>query len=428
MKPMSEIASQTSAPSSAARGPQAREAALRAAPIRDWLIDEERLRRFRTPLLLDRYARRLVEAGLPLHRVSLHIPQLHPQLAARSLVWDADSGGAVEAAHEHSARHLPTYVASPVKPIFEGGPPIRRHLESADCAKDFPIVQELAAQGFTDYTIRPLLFSDRRPNAISLATRRPGGFAEIDLAVLDQTLPAFASVLELRQLQRTAQEVLSTYVGPNTGERILSGAIRRGDGEMIHAVLWYCDLRGFTALADTQPLDDVIALLNAYFDCVATPVVERGGEILKFIGDAMLAIFPCEDREAATCDAADRALQAALAAAEAVAKLRLSCAEEGKTGLTCGVALHIGDVMYGNVGADARLDFTVIGPAVNLVSRIEPLCGSLNVPLVISAQLAGALPGPLRSLGRHALKGIAEPQEIFTPASAPGAASKPVAL
>jgi len=204
-------------------------------------------------------------------------------------------------------------------------------------------------------------------------------------------------------------------VGPNTGERILSGAIRRGDGEVIHAVLWYCDLRGFTQLAETQPLGDVIALLNAYFDCVAAPVVERGGEILKFIGDAMLAIFPCEDREAALCDAAERATEAALAATAAVVGLHRSCAAEGKSGLSCGVALHVGDVMYGNIGADARLDFTVIGPAVNLVSRIEPLCGSLNVPLVVSAQLAKALARPLRSLGRHALKGIAEPQEIFTP-------------
>jgi len=392
------------------------EAHRRAAPIRDWLIDEERLRRFRTPLLLDRFARQLVEAGIPLHRASLHIPQLHPLLSARSLVWDAEAGGAVELGHEHSARHLPTYVASPVKPIFEGGPPIRRHLESDGCPQDFPIVADLAARGFTDYTIRPLLFSDRRPNAISLATRRAGGFTDLDIAVLDQALPALATVLELRQLRRTAQDLLSTYVGPNTGDRILSGAIRRGDGEMIHAVLWYCDLRGFTRLAETQPLDTVISLLNAYFDCVAGPVTDRGGEILKFIGDAMLAIFPCENREAALCDAAARALDAALAATAAVVELHHSCAAEGKRGLSCGVALHVGDVMYGNIGAGARLDFTVIGPAVNLVSRIEPLCGSLDVPLVVSAQLAGALPGPLRSLGRHALKGIVEPQEIFTPA------------
>jgi len=413
---MSEVPSQVATePSPPKRAGLDYEARLRAAPIRDWLIDEERQRRFRTPLLLDRFARRLVEAGLPLHRVSLHIPQLHPQVSARSLIWDAEAGGAVEAAHEHSTRHLPTYVASPVKPIFEGGPPIRRRLEAADCRQDFPVVQELAARGFTDYTIRPLLFSNRRPNAISIATRRRGGFDDLDLAVLDHTLPAFGAVLELRQLQRTAQEVLSTYVGPNTGERILSGAIRRGDGEVIHAVLWYCDLRGFTQLAETQPLRDVIALLNAYFDCVAAPVVERGGEILKFIGDAMLAIFPCEDREAALCDAAERATEAALAATAAVVGLHRSCAAEGKSGLSCGVALHVGDVMYGNIGADARLDFTVIGPAVNLVSRIEPLCGSLNVPLVVSAQLAKALARPLRSLGRHALKGIAEPQEIFTP-------------
>lgn len=415
--PMAQGQGQASAPTPsrqpAGLGYEARQ---RALPIRDWLIDEERQRRFRTPLLLDRFARRLVEAGLPLDRVSLHIPQLHPQLSARSLIWDAEAGGAVEADHQHSARHLPTYVASPVKPIFEGGPPIRRRLEVADCQKDFPVVQDLAARGFTDYTIRPLVFSDRRPNAISIATRRPGGFKDLDLAILDQVLPAFSTVLELRQLRRTAQEVLSTYVGWNTGERILSGAIRRGDGEMIHAILWYCDLRGFTTMAETCPLDDVIATLNAYFDCVAEPVIERGGEVLKFIGDAMLAIFPCDDREAAICDAAERATQAALAAAQAVVSLNQDCAAKGKGELSCGIALHIGDVMYGNIGANARLDFTVIGPAVNLVSRIEPLCASLNVPLVVSAQIAKVMQRPLRSLGRYPLKGIAEPQEIFTTA------------
>ncbi len=390
------------------------EAERRARPIVAWLMDEERLSAARMTFLFDRFARRLRDTGLPVTRASLHIQQLHPQLAARSLVWDWDSGGAVELGHEHSIQSRDMYLASPVRTIREDGGPIRCRLEQPDCPLDYPILQDLKARGLTDYTMRPLTFSGGIRNAVSIATDRPGGFTDLDLAVLNAALPAFAAVVELQQLRRTARDLLGTYVGPNAGERIFNGAIKRGDGEVIHSVVWYCDLRGFTALSETRPLPEVIALLNDYFDRMAEPVVSHGGEILKFIGDAMLAIFPCPEASAAVCDACDAAITAAEAALAGVAALNERRQAAGESPLQCGVAIHVGKVMYGNIGAADRLDFTVIGPAVNLVTRLEHLCADLEQPIVVSASVTRASRRQFRSLGRHKLKGIAEPQEAFT--------------
>jgi adenylate cyclase len=364
--------------------------------------------------LLERYAKRLVEAEVPLDRVSLHIRQLHPQLLARSLIWDGDSGRADEMKHEHSARYEPGYLASPVKPLFEGGSGIRRRLAAADCPLDFPILRDLKEAGFADYAILPITVSGGGNNAISIATRASGGFKDGEIATLKATLPAFAAILELQQLRRTARDLLSTYVGPNTGELIFSGAIRPGDGEIIHAVVWYCDLRGFTALSECLPLPDVITLLNKCFDRMAQPVVAHGGEILKFIGDSILAIFPCPTGADAVCTAADSAIAAAEAAVAAVAALNAEPGAADGPLVHCGVAVHVGEVMYGNIGAADRLDFTVIGPAVNLVTRMEPLCAQLEQSIVVSGPLARASRRRFRSLGQHTFKGIAKPQEVFT--------------
>jgi adenylate cyclase len=396
------------------RASMADEAAERATPIIDWLINRERIKPGRMVPLLERFAKKLVEAGVPLARISLHIKQLHPQIAARSLVWDARNGEALELGHEHSTRNTQSYLASPVRLIFEGGPTIRRRISDPNSPLDFPILYDFKEAGLTDYAILPVVVSGGETHAISIATREPKGFSEQDFSVLYATLPAFAAILELQQLRRTARDLLSTYVGPNTGELIFSGAIRRGDGEVIHAVVWYGDLRGFTALSETLPLPQVITLINKCFDEMAKPVAANGGEILKFIGDAMLAIFPCEAGADAVCAAADSAIAAAEAAAAGVAALNKDRVFPGGPEVQCGVAIHVGEVMYGNVGAADRLDFTVIGPAVNLVTRMEPLCAQLDQSVIVSANLARASRRDFRSLGKFTFKGIAKRQEVFT--------------
>lgn len=395
------------------RARAAEEVRARAEPIVRWLLEDERRLGARTTMLIDRFARRLVEAGLPLERVSVHIQQLHPQLAARGFLWEAEAGGAVEMGFEHSARNRTGYLASPVRLIFEGGGPTRRRLADPACPRDFPILRDLEERGVTDYAIHPMPFSGGASNAISIATRHRAGFDDLHIGVLDEVLPAFSAVLELQQQRRTARELLSTYVGPHTGERILNGSVRPGDGEIIHAVIWICDLRGFTALSESRPLADVIALLNEYFDRIAKAVGAQGGEILKFVGDSILAIFPCDPNYSTGCPAAGAAIDAAEAALAGVAALAAERNSRGQVPLHCGVAIHIGEVMYGNVGAADRLDFTVVGPAVNLASRMEQLCAQLERPIVVSAEVARVSNRRFESTGYHVLKGIAESKEVF---------------
>ncbi|MCG8356170.1 MAG: adenylate/guanylate cyclase domain-containing protein [Kiloniellales bacterium] len=383
------------------------------APLLGWLL-RERLHVTRTTFLFDQFVRRLVDVGLPIERATLHMPQLHPQLVARGLYWDRESGGAMAIGREHGIEQTDFYRNSPVRHVREGGGPVRCYLKSPECPDRFPIMDDLRAQGYSDYTARPIPFSSGQINTVTFAAKRPEGFSELDLAVMDAALPLFGAVLEIRHVHKTARVLLETYLGPHTGDRVLRGVIKRGDTEPIHAVLWYCDLRGFTALSEALPQPAVIALLNDYFDCMAKPVEARGGEILKFIGDAMLAIFPCDPTPDERKRAADNALAAAQEAVATLAALNRERRQNGAGKLTCGIALHIGEAMYGNIGGGGRMDFTVIGPAVNLVSRLEPLCARLNGPVVASAAFAAAASRRLRSLGYYSLKGIAEEQEAFT--------------
>ncbi len=389
------------------------EARMRVQPVVAWLL-ENRLRIGRTPFLFSRFCERLRELGLPLDRATIHMPQLHPQLSARSLLWLREAGGAVETGHRHGNRNDTFYIKSPVRHIFEGGDVLHCPIAESG-AQPFPVLDDLQATGFRDYVMLPMPFSTGRTNAVSFATKEAAGLGELDLAVLEASLPAFAAVLELNHVQRTARTLLDTYLGHDSGSRILNGAIRRGEGEEIHAVVWYCDLRGFTRLSQCQELEPVIGLLNDYFDCMARPVQARGGEVLKFIGDGMLAIFRCESTKEAKCQGADRAIAAAEDALAGIEALNREREAEGAAPLKVGIAIAVGKVMYGNVGAADRLDFTVIGPVVNLVARLEPLSVTLDPPIVVSEALASVSSRRFRSLGQFALKGIEGEQTALTP-------------
>jgi adenylate cyclase len=250
---------------------------------------------------------------------------------------------------------------------------------------------------------------------ISAATRQPGGFTTNELALIDALTPYMARLTDIQALHYLSTTLLETYVGTDAGRRIMIGNIRRGSVETIRAVIWLCDLRDFTRLSDTLPSGDLVALLNDYFDCVGPPVRERGGEILKFIGDAMLAIFRFDD-EGSRSAACRNALDAANEALGLVDDLNARRAETGADPIGVGIALHLGDVLYGNIGAADRLDFTVIGPAVNLAARIEGLCRPLGERVLMSDAFAKASGGAHRSLGSHELKGVETAQTVFAPA------------
>jgi len=359
---------------------------------------------------MDGFCRKLRDIGVDIDRATLHIGELHPQLRARSFHWDTVAGGAIEVGREHGVQFRQDYLDSPIRAIHDGGDPIFRNLEAELEERDYPVIFELKSQGYTGYRALPLFFSNNQVNVFTVATRKPGGFSDEDLALVDAAMPIFGTNLELRHLNRTAQQLLDTYLGHRTGERVLAGTTGRGDAEKIKAVIWSCDLRNFTPLAEGSEMATLIQLLNLYFGAMGRTLDKHGGEILKFIGDGLLAIFEIEGDMKGACARALTAAEDALTEFDAT---RTDFAKLGISDLRCGIALHIGEVMYGNIGTENRLDFTVIGPAVNLVSRMEPLTKDLDPPIIFSRAFAEYCGRATRSLGLKAFKGIEDPQEVF---------------
>jgi len=253
--------------------------------------------------------------------------------------------------------------------------------------------------------------------AFGMTTRSVDGFSDRHIAIVDGVMPALSTVVEVMINRIRSERLLDIYVGHEAGRRILSGQITIGTGRSIHAVILFCDLRGFTGLSETLPKDELLDLLKDYFACMVEPVVKAGGEVLKFLGDGMLAIFRLEESEDADAAAA-RGLIAALEADAAVRLTNERRIAAGKCEIHAGIALHVGTVIFGNIGAGERLDFTVIGPAVNLASRIEMLCRDIGSTILTSGAFADLCPVRLQSKGVHVLKGIAEAQEVFVPVHA----------
>jgi adenylate cyclase len=304
------------------------------------------------------------------------------------------------------------YRNSPVAKVTDTRQVLRVRLEDPASPPPFPMLADLARQGATDYVIAPLVLSGGQVSAFSFASDRPGGFRDEEVETILAFVPILALRHELRIANHALESLLGVYLGKNAGRRVLAGAFRRGTGELIRAAIWYSDMRGFTTLGDRLPPRELVALLDRYFTAIGTPIEEHGGEILKFIGDAVLAIFPIVgDDASAPCR---EALRAAEEAFRALRSLNEERACVGEAPLETGVALHLGEVMYGNIGGRERLDFTVIGRSVNEVARVEALCKELGRPLLVTAAFAEAVGDPgIVSVGKHALRGVAAPHEIF---------------
>jgi adenylate cyclase len=285
---------------------------------------------------------------------------------------------------------------------------------------DYPILDELRQEGVTDYVITPLHFTNDDVHFASWSTQQEGGFTDDEIAVIASLAAPLARVAEIRAYYRVATTLLSTYVGQNAGARILAGQIRRGFTEEIHAAIWLSDMRGFTKLADRLPPQALVDLLNRYFDCQVPPILEHGGEVLKFMGDGLLAIFPIGNS-----DDAEKVCAAALAAAQQARAnvAALQATSDSDTGVRFGLALHVGDVLYGNIGSGNRLDFTCIGPAVNLAARLENLAGRLGRTVLASQLFARYCGSEFHPIGKFAVAGFAEQQTAFGLADEANAAS-----
>jgi adenylate cyclase len=383
-------------------------------PLARWLV----LDAFRitdTAQLVASMGEQLVSAGIPLYRLAYFLFTLHPEFVGKAYAWRRGRGVDVAQA-AHGLQRQRQYLDNPLPLVFEQKKTIRIRLEQIE--PHAPILRELKAEGATDYVALPLIFSTGHVDALSVVSDRPGGFSRHDLDRMYQLQFAFSRIVEIHRLRDIAVYLLDAYVGRAAGERILAGEVKRGEGQTIEAVIWYCDLRGFTRASDRLPRDAIIGLLNDYFGVMAEAVTAAKGEILKFMGDAMLAMLPVA-ATAARAAVAQTAIGAAAAAVAGIAALNRRRAESGEMAVRFGLALHIGEVMFGNIGASARLDFTVIGPAVNYAARLEKLCGALDRPVLVSAALAALLPpAALLPLGKHALKDIDAPQAVYALAAA----------
>ncbi len=395
--------------------------ALDPAPIIAWLLTEGRA----LPdagAVLEGLARRLVAAGVPVWRMTLHLPQLHPVLTGASYEWRSDIGHATE---RQLARHMLSsifYYNSPVALMHRTGLPVRRCLAGPGAEIDFPLLEELSGLGGTEYLLFPLPLSKIRLPGFSLTTRDPAGFAPAHVALAERLVPALAALVEIRVVRLTTMGLLDVYVGPEARRRILEGQVTLGASRTIDAAIMFSDLRGFTALSEALPRAELLSLLNDYFGAMVRAAHKAGGEILKFMGDGLLAIFRLDDGEARD-EACARGLIAAMEATAELDRINPVRRAAGQPEVHTGVALHVGSVLFGNIGGEDRLDFTVIGAAVNRAARIQELCRELGEPILTSRAFAEASPVPLRPVGRYALRGVEKLQRIFAPIQPDGLTS-----
>lgn len=385
--------------------------------IESWLIDRS-LGDPDIETLFETLCARLVGVGVPLHRAVLTWPTLHPLFKAEQIFWNADKGARL-LQYSHANQATEGWLRSPFHfAISNRLDRVRRRLTGADALIDFDVLEELRGQGFTDYLLTASEFRiaevvdfARRGTGIiaSWATKRESGFSRGDIEGLNRIQRSFAVACRLAIQRRVTENLVNTYLGPTAGAKALAGEIRRGDGEKIRAVVYYADLRDSTHLSESMDPDDYLSLLRRYFDCAAQPVIDAGGEILDYVGDAVLAIFPIQGDAGGLA-----AARAAVCAMEQALALREEAvAGDPALSIRFSVSIAAGDVMFGNIGVPARLSFSVIGPVVNEVARMDDASKALGRSVLVTDDIAKAAPERWVSLGLQKLAGVPKPVELF---------------
>ncbi len=377
--------------------------------VTDWLIDGARSATAPTRLMAET-CERLVAAGLPLWRVAVFVRTLHPDIYGRAFFWRPGAEVVVNPAGFEVA-DSPEYRRSPLAIMYDSGREVRYRLDDPE-SKRFPLFDDMRGEGVTDYIALPLLFIDGSTHGSSWTTNQPGGFSDDELAALRAIVKPLTRIIEIVNLRRTSLSLLDNYVGNSAGERIMGGQIRRGHTDTLHAAIWLSDLRGFTALSDRLPAETVVDILNHYFDCQVSAIRSHGGEVLKFMGDGLLAVFPIAEAEGDSPRVCAQVLEAAREFRASVAALNYPIGETVER-FRFGVALHVGKILYGNIGGGNRLDFTCIGPAVNLAARLEKIAGRLNRTIVASEGFAGICSGGWAELGEFPIAGFTRAERVY---------------
>ena len=363
-------------------------------------------------ILIDRFLCGINELGIDVYRSSMWLPTSHPELWGTQVIWLR--GKATEVLRrDHHIASTSIFLNTPGEAVYESRTPLRWRLDGKDDDIPYPMLQDIRQEGGTDYFIVPLHCGhDKDMPWITFTTQREGGFSTLELNTLEDLTIKLSWKARVTVAEMASRSLLSVYLGRNAAQRVMNGEFKRGTGERINAVILFCDMRGFTRLGDTHSAEDLVEILDHYFECLAMPVEQAGGEILKFIGDAVLAIFPIGDTPGVECE---KALSAAEAALKNLAEW--SGQDDNRPTLKAGIALHIGEVLYGNIGGSSRLDFTVIGSTVNEASRIESLCKQ-TYPILLTEGVKRHLPDrKLASIGEQELRGVTQPLELFTLAS-----------
>lgn len=424
-------------------------------------ITTEGMKADNIPQLIDGFIKQLNQLGFAILKSVAIVRTLHPQIEMIHYTWkpsdskvpQVESNFALGSAsyefpgskvdeltlNHGSAKGSSAYKQSPFKRLDDGAESVRCKMTSNTMDFEFPILAELKDSGATDYFAISLDSQNKHSrlmNVFSWVPEKSGGFSDADLALLNQVKSVFALCLEMHVNRYVTETLLSVYLGRHSGTRVLNGKIQRGDVDVIDAAIWYSDLRSFTSLSESVDSKTLVSWLNEYFDTIAQVIFKHDGEILKFIGDAILAIFPISKEgegdptekglsldshaiESETRTICSKAMAAAQQANEALEALNKTRKKAGNPELNHGIALHEGEVQYGNIGAFRRLDFTVIGPSVNLTARLEGLCSELNKQILVSDAFASYIDAAkLSSEGEYAFKGVAEKQKVFSTLSA----------
>jgi len=389
--------------------------------IGEWLVDQA-LSNPDIVEMFDSVCHRLYGAGVPLARARISWSTLHPLFQAETALWERGNKPEFEQ-FPHQTKRSEAYMQSPMYFMFEHDvSAIRRRLEGPNKLIDFPILDELAEQGMTDYLTIMTGFEGEdtmRTRAmlgviVAWASDRPGGFSDDDVAALQKIQRRFAVACKTAIQTRIAGNIVETYLGRQAGHQVLDGAIKRRDGQETQAVVWFSDLRNSTAMADTMAPDAYFNLLNDYYECTAGSAIGHGGEVLDFIGDGVLAIFPYE-----TDEEFGKATAAATAAVRDAEAMREEVNAERKAGnlvpIQFGIGLNTGSVMFGNIGVEQRLTFSVVGPTVNQVERIEAMTKAVDANALVTAEIAASEPGQWVSTGHHRLVGLSQEIELFAP-------------
>ena len=397
--------------------------------LSDWLM-EQALSEPELEELVEGCNRRLHAAGIPVSRSIITSPILHPLYRSFTVVWTLEKG--IETTyHVHDSINREAWIASPLRYILMHHLPLlRRQLAGENAVLDFPVLEELAESGMTDYLCYLIPFGEDQAANMeqdefgsgiigSWSTDRANGFSDTDLRALNRVQQRLAVAIKMCVKDKIAENILETYLGQGAGRKVLNGQIQRGDGERIYSVIWYSDLRGSTTLADHTSGDNYIELLNCYFECTANAVLENQGEVLRFPGDAVLGIFPI-NQQTSSSQACLNALKAATSAFERLNVLNKTRADSNEAPLDFGIGLHVGDVLFGNIGVPQRLEFSVIGPAMNETARLESLTKSLNADILTSENFVKHLKdshcktiGECKLLGEYQLHGIDKPMNIY---------------